>query len=90
MTQIDQGLVHNDLLRSLAADDFAAFAPHLQHVELPRLMVLTTAGVVPTHAYFFESGLGSIIAKTREDIKTALLQESAGAKILSDGRRQLV
>lgn len=70
MTQIDQGLVHNDLLRSLATDDFAAFAPHLQHVELPRLMVLTTAGVVPTHAYFFESGLGSIIAKTREDIKT--------------------
>ncbi len=68
--QIIQGTVHNRLLQSLDVDDFAALAPHLDRVELPRLTVLTTAGVPPTHAYFFESGLGSIIAKTREEIKT--------------------
>ena len=70
MTHIVQSSVHNRLLQSLDAHDFAALAPHLQRVELPRLMVLTTAGQVPTHAYFFESGRASIIAKTREEIKT--------------------
>lgn len=50
-------------------DDFALLSPHLEPVELPRGQVLLEPGQPVEHAWFFECGIGSIIAVSPEGHK---------------------
>lgn len=72
MTQIDQATLHNRLLNGLTCEDFAALAPYLELVELPRRSVLTNVGKPSEYAWFIESGLASIIAATKDGIQTEI------------------
>ena len=66
MPLIDQSDLRNALLRRLRPEDFALLAPHLEPVQLPHAMVLSEPDQPSEHAYFFESGLGSIIPTSQE------------------------
>lgn len=66
---IEQSEISNLLLRGLAADDFAAIAPFLEPVDLPRLTMMTTAGELHSYAYFIEAGLASVIVGTRKGVR---------------------
>lgn len=57
-----QSTVQNNLLLSMATTEFAALAPYLENVDLPRLYALSSPGVVPTYCYFPDSGICSIVA----------------------------
>ncbi len=70
MTESDQSTVRNRLLAGLTPQDFAMLAPHLEPIDLPRRTVLTVAGERATHAWFFEEGLASIVAGTKDGIET--------------------
>jgi CRP-like cAMP-binding protein len=63
---MDQTKLHNRLLRRLAPQDFALLAPHLQALSLRKGDVLLEPDQDFEHAYFFESGLGSIVTISSE------------------------
>jgi CRP-like cAMP-binding protein len=50
----------------MPAADFTRLAPHLQPVDFGLGEILIAAGAKATHAHFIESGLGSVVALTRE------------------------
>ncbi len=66
MPFIDQTTLRNRLLRLLRPEDFARLAPHLEPVELRQDDVLVEPDQPFEHAYFFERGVGSVIAISRE------------------------
>lgn len=66
MALLEQANTRNRLLSRLVPEDFDALAPYLQPVDLPRGFVLTYAGVPIEHAYFLETGLGSVVAETQD------------------------
>jgi len=62
MTEHSQDLVRNRLLAALPPKSFARLRPFLEPVDLPVRQVLTEPDRPTTHAYFLESGLGSVVA----------------------------
>jgi CRP-like cAMP-binding protein len=52
----------NRLLGALEPDDFALLAPHLELIDLPRLKKLELPSRRIEHAYFFGSGIASIVS----------------------------
>lgn len=61
-----QSFVRNCLLSTVDAEGYAAIAPHLEPVVLPKGETLIHPGVPFTHAHFLNSGLGSIIVSTAD------------------------
>lgn len=57
-----QNNVRNWLLRALARDDYELLRPHLQYRDTPKGMRVIDPDRRPAFGYFFESGLGSVIA----------------------------
>jgi CRP-like cAMP-binding protein len=66
MSQPSQSYVANCLLSALPAEGYEVLRPDLEHVELNRGQVLSAAMAPITHAYFPESGIGSIITSAGE------------------------
>ncbi len=64
MLQPTQSFVRNCLLSVIDADSYAAIAPHLEPVDLPKGLVLIEGGMPFTHAHFFNTGIGSIVVST--------------------------
>lgn len=50
-------------------EDFASLAPHLEFVKLPKGTVLVEPDQPMTHAYFLDSGLGSIVTISPEGLE---------------------
>lgn len=59
----DQTDVQNWLLRALPQEAFAGIAPHLRRVETPKGMTVFEPDQPLRFGYFFESGMGSVIAE---------------------------
>ena len=57
-----RGSVRNRLLTLMPDEDFERLAPYLEPVHLPAKYVVATADEPVTHAYFPNSGIGSIVA----------------------------
>jgi CRP-like cAMP-binding protein len=62
----------NQLLRTMSDEDFGLLGPHLTRCDLPLRMNLESAQSRITHAYFFESGIGSIVAKLPDGRETEI------------------
>lgn len=58
------GKVRNKLLSRLDAEALATISDALEPVELPRAFVFSAPDTPADHAYFIESGIGSIVAIT--------------------------
>jgi CRP-like cAMP-binding protein len=54
----------NHILAALTAEDRSSLRPHLQTIDLPRETVLEAENTWPSHVYFLEDGLASVIALT--------------------------
>jgi CRP-like cAMP-binding protein len=67
MASIDQGAVHNRLLRALRSEAFEMLQPTLEWVDLPLRSFQVEADQKTSHVYFLESGLGSVVARTGDD-----------------------
>ena len=61
-----QGRFRNTLLRRLPATSLERFAVRLEHVELPRSHQLSSPHQPMEHAYFFESGIASVVIRSPE------------------------
>lgn len=61
---LQQSTAKNYLLSMLSSKDFAAIAPYLEPVDLPKDYVIATANQPIGHYYFIEVGIGSIVAIT--------------------------
>lgn len=61
---VSQDKVRNKLLALLSGDAFASIADSLDYIELPRAHVFSSPDLPAEHAYFIESGIGSIVAIT--------------------------
>jgi CRP-like cAMP-binding protein len=66
LVELRQSDVRNCLLRLLPDAAFHDLAPHLEFVELPRGTVFSEPLVEPTHSYFLETGIGSVVAVSPE------------------------
>ena len=66
MPQPTQSFVRNCLLSVVDAAGYAAIAPYLEPVDLPKGTVLIEADVPFQYAHFFNSGIGSIIVSTAD------------------------
>lgn len=66
MSQLQQSSVRNRLLGRLKPEDFERLAPHLEAVLLTMRQFLVVPDQPIGHAVFFEEGLASLIADTRE------------------------
>lgn len=62
-----QSQLKNILLAGLPAEDFALLSQHLEPVELARAQTLVEPGQPVEHAWFFESGIGSLVAISPDD-----------------------
>ncbi|MGJ7039638.1 CRP-like cAMP-binding protein [Shinella sp. BE166] len=56
--------MRNKLLSILPAADYAHVVAGLEHVDLPRFMVLAEAGQPIDYVYFLTSGIGSLVTTT--------------------------
>lgn len=56
--------MRNKLLSILPAADYAQVVAGLEHVDLPRFMILAEAGQPIDYVYFLTSGIGSLVATT--------------------------
>jgi CRP-like cAMP-binding protein len=54
--------IQNLILSRLPPAELAAIRPHLEPVDLPKDFVIAPPDAMITHVYFFEQGLGSIVA----------------------------
>jgi len=59
----------NRLLNRLGDEDEARLAAHLEAVDLPKDFPIAAPGAPITHVYFFESGIGSVVARSPEGFK---------------------
>ncbi|AYD01580.1 Crp/Fnr family transcriptional regulator [Neorhizobium sp. NCHU2750] len=64
MGDIRQSAVRNNLLRLMSPDSFAAFSSNLEFVELPRGFELSEPHEEADYAYFPETGIASIVARS--------------------------
>lgn len=69
MPSIEQSSVHNLLLNRLPADAFELLATDLTLVDLPKKKILFHVGGPLDFCYFPDSGIGSTIAVTPEDMR---------------------
>ncbi len=80
----------NRLLKSLSAADRALLEGELERVELKLRETLETANTPISHAYFPESGIISIVAKSRDDhIETGVIgrEGMTGAAVVMGNHR---
>jgi CRP-like cAMP-binding protein len=66
VVQPSQSFVRNCLLSALDEAAYAAVAPHLEPMVLPKGLVLIEAGKPFEHAHFLNSGVGSIVVSTAD------------------------
>src|SRR5690242_18282142 len=66
---MDQSSVKNRLLRAMQPEHFARLSPHLEPVPLPRSLVLFQPEAVFEQAFFFESGIGSVVTTSPEGLE---------------------
>lgn len=52
----------NFLLAQLSANDLACISAHLEPIDLPRDFRISTPNESIQHYYFFEAGIGSMVA----------------------------
>ncbi|MBE7218372.1 MAG: Crp/Fnr family transcriptional regulator [Caulobacteraceae bacterium] len=69
MSSPRQDRTRNRLLKLMAQGDFARLAPHFELVALAKGYVLAEAGSRIEHAYFLESGIGSIVVTSPEGLE---------------------
>lgn len=90
MPDLCQADLCNTLLRALDPASFALIAPHLSPVELPKRHQIATAFKPLDRAYFFEKGLGSVIAVTSTGLQAEVgmigREGFAGIAIVLGGR----
>jgi len=60
----------NRLLNLLSEDEFAAIAPHLEPMDLPKAFQIARPNQPIDHYYFMEQGIGSIITASPEGLKS--------------------
>jgi CRP-like cAMP-binding protein len=65
----EQSAVRNRLLVLLAQADFERLAPHLEPVDLPRGFQIAAPHQLPSHHYFMDAGISSIVAISPEGHK---------------------
>jgi CRP-like cAMP-binding protein len=66
MTTFEQSTTRNTLLRAVSPQIFARLAGDMERVELPLKFVLVEDGVAPSHIYFLEDGLASVVATSSD------------------------
>lgn len=66
MADVWQGRFRNNLLRRLPETSLARFAGRLERIELPRAHRLSSPHQPMEHAYFFESGIASVVVRSPE------------------------
>ncbi|RUX23764.1 Crp/Fnr family transcriptional regulator [Mesorhizobium sp. M7A.F.Ca.US.011.01.1.1] len=66
---IQEPVHRNELLLRMYPADLALLRPHLQSVSLPLRTQLETAGAKIQAVYFFESGVGSVVAELSSAIE---------------------
>ncbi len=59
----------NRLLAKLGEDDRARLASEFEAVDMPKGFPIAEPGAPITHLYFFESGVGSVVARSPEGFK---------------------
>src|SRR4051812_36663370 len=67
---MDQTSINNRLLRAMSPDDFAMLSPNFELVPAPRGMALTEPDVMFEHAFFFETGIGSVLTISPEGLES--------------------
>ncbi len=72
MADVWQGRFRNNLLRRLPENSLERFAPQLEWVELPRSFQLSSPHQAMEHAYFFESGIASVVVRSPEGQHTEI------------------
>ena len=70
MSQTDQRLTANTLLRALRGEDFELLKPHLTQVDLTRGKVLVTPDAPIEHVYFPQGGIVSIVSTMKGGVRT--------------------
>lgn len=70
MSRPNQSSLRNQLLQRLSVDDYALIQPHLEAVTLDKRMTLFEPMQPISHAYFPDSGLGSVVAISPEEHKS--------------------
>ena len=66
---MDQTLFRNHLLRLMSPNDFAMLAPHLEPIPAPKNLLLAHPGAATEHAFFLESGIGSVVTASPEGLE---------------------
>ncbi|MGX5722346.1 Crp/Fnr family transcriptional regulator [Shinella zoogloeoides] len=66
MGEVRQGAFRNNLLRRLSEESLACLEAQMERVELPRSFQLSTPHQAMEHAYFFESGIASVVVRSPE------------------------
>jgi CRP-like cAMP-binding protein len=64
MGEVRQDTVRNNLLRIMPAESFTRIADHLELIEFPRGFELSQPHEKPSYAYFPETGIASIVARS--------------------------
>ena len=66
MADVWEDRFRNNLLRRLPESSLKRFADELERVDLPRAHTLSTPHQPMEHAYFFESGIASVVIRSPE------------------------
>ncbi|UDF30724.1 UNVERIFIED_ORG: Crp/Fnr family transcriptional regulator [Roseateles sp. XES5] len=72
MADVSQGRFRNNLLRRLPERSLARLAPQLERIALPRSYQLSSPHQPMDHAYFFESGIASVVVRSPEGQHTEI------------------
>lgn len=72
MGEVRQGTFRNNLLRRLTQTSLLRLEPHLEPVTLPRSFQLSCPHQPMGHAYFFESGIASVVVRSPEGQHTEI------------------
>lgn len=72
MADVWQGGFRNNLLRRLPERSLERFAPRLERIELSRSRLLSSPHQPMEHAYFFESGIASVVIRSPDGQHTEI------------------
>lgn len=72
MEEVRQGTFRNNLLRRLSERSLSRLSPQLERVELARSFQLSNPHQTMDHAYFFESGIASVVVRSPEGQHTEI------------------
>jgi len=72
MKEVGQGRFRNNLLRRLSDESLSRLDPHMERIELPRSFQLSSPDQALAHAYFFESGVASVVVRSPEGQRTEI------------------